>query len=475
MRDASASPRRRLAHRTTGRRRTRSGKVPIQEFSDVQALLASLDFEYGCDVGYELGALARDQRALNEALAGPSDVRADEHPELMNHARSLITRNGPLHWPLPASEVPAPNFLLSEELAAIAGRERSLSLQDIGEHWMAVQQALHAILSHLALFPPMTVPADAVKKEADKARASKTAMSPSLLADVLAFKPVLAQRRIAARSLDWRDVVSAAYACDDPRMAQAADAVRERMQALFASHAVEPHLERKTWSMKKMPDVAERVGIVRQAREKARVVLETPPSEIWQEACASFFPEHEKVPEAWEDWQYYQDGELPEVGSDWEERVKEALEWDSEEGEEEEEGGEEEEEEGEEQEEEEEEEEDGQENGEKDAEHNENLESESDSISSSSSSTSGIPSPTLTVSLSRSEAPPEALFDAPPDTPIAPQSTSLSPIQPRHTPRPAATARPSPSPSSQSPSKRGAPPSIAPAKRRRTLPPRRGF
>lgn len=326
MSDAPVRPSaKRLAHRSTGRRNGRSAHLPQQQLADIGALLASLDFNYGVDVGYELGALAAHQRRLTRALHEQSQDETSRQ-NVAEDARYLITHKHPLLWPLPATQVPAPNFLLADEVAAIAERYGNVSRATAGTHWMACHHALCQVLAHLALFPSSTCTPEMVEKEAAKHRQSTSALPSEQLERTLQGCPDLAQRRLAACTLDWRDVLAAVYASRRPRAAAAANAVHARMRALFDAHPVEPCLERRTWSMKRMPDPGDRAARVRQAMQRAQDAAPmTQPRDLWQAACMA----HDPRPEVWDGWGWT-DADLPTVPDNWEREVADVFQWESE-------------------------------------------------------------------------------------------------------------------------------------------------
>lgn len=290
----------RLAHRTTGRRNGKSVHLPQQQFHDVESVLAALEFDSGVDVGRELGSFAANQRRLTQALAERPSMSDAWRARICDYARYLFSHNLPLHWPLHASQVPAPNFLLADEVTAIAQRSRRLSRASAGAHWMSVHKTLCQIITHLGLLASGPFSSDLVEKEAGRAREATQPLPPAVLHDTLRGIPEIAHRRLAARSLDWRDVLAAAYSSPDPRAHTAADAVGERMRALYDSRPVEPHLERRTWSMKLMPDVQRRAGLVDAANRRLEQALPlTSPHDVWCAACTEPEPPGS---DAWANW-----------------------------------------------------------------------------------------------------------------------------------------------------------------------------
>ena len=295
----------RLAQRAAARRHGKSNALPQQEFEDIQSVFNALDYGCGVDIGYELGSAAASQRHLTHAMVDEQVPDAIDREEVLEQARFLTTHNGPLHWPMHADQVPAPNFLLADEVAAIAEQCGPLSRESAGVHWMAVHHALCQLLTHLKLFPGTTYTPEAVAKEATKLLDSTAAPLPGALYDTLRGIPEVVHRRVSARSLEWRDVLAAAYASNDARAKIAADKVHEQMSALYAARPVVPHLERRTWSMKAMPDILARRALVDKARAEVDKVLPDPtPRDIWRMACVA--PDDTRMPDGWHDWKWGQ-------------------------------------------------------------------------------------------------------------------------------------------------------------------------
>ncbi|WFD44367.1 hypothetical protein MPSI1_003035 [Malassezia psittaci] len=332
----------RLVQRSSGRRYKKSSSLPQQQFDDLCALSSSLDFEYGVDVGYQLGSLAKHQRALNDLYIGPglSNASATNQEQLLRHAGQISIHNSSTHWPLYADQIPMPNFTLADEVAAIA--QRHMSVQKLGSltretaatSWMAASHALSRTLAHLGLLPPSNYPAEIVQKDADKAARASISESPRKSADSMPSKSQLAQRRLLTRSLTWRDVLDAIYTTGEARAHRAADRVHERMADLYGSYFEELQLERRTWSMKSWPDIQEKKNLVKLARQRAdQVAIRSTPMEIWEAACAEpVAPSGASgiLSDGWDEWRW---------GSGWEvkfpehsdEILRQVLAWDSEE------------------------------------------------------------------------------------------------------------------------------------------------
>lgn len=318
----------RLAQRAAARRHGKSNALPQQEFEDIQSVFTALDFGCGVDIGYELGSAAASQRHLTHAMVDEQVPDAAGREDVLEQARFLTMHKGPLHWPMHADQVPAPNFLLADEVAAIAEQCGPLTRETAGVHWMAVHHALCQLLSHLKLFPGTSYTPEAVAKEATKLLTSSTALPPGTLYDTLRGMPEVVHRRTSARSLEWRDVLAAAYASNNARAKLAADKVYERMCSLYAARPVVPHLERRTWSMKPMPDIVARRALVDKARAEVSEALPgTTPEGIWRTACV--VPDETRMPSGWHDWKWGQRFAW-DIPTDSDALLDEALAWDSE-------------------------------------------------------------------------------------------------------------------------------------------------
>ena len=185
----------------------KEARLPAQELADLKNLLASLEYEETCDVGQPLSVDARNRRhiqaALSEALVDPEP--SDWRQSLGEHALDEIRRRPMLLWPLSAADVPSPNWLLSEEVAALT--KEHLSPYTQGQLWIAIQACLHTILLHIAWSEPASISSESLQREVNKCKSNPAMYRADALRTFLQYRHWNLDRHSKARTLDWRDIL----------------------------------------------------------------------------------------------------------------------------------------------------------------------------------------------------------------------------------------------------------------------------
>lgn len=245
----------------------KEARVPSQELADFKNLLASLEYENTCDVGQPLSVDAQNRRhlqaALSEAHASPES--SEWRQSLDEHALDAMRRRPTLLWPLGAADVPAPNWFLSEEVAALT-KER-LNPYTQGQLWIAIQACLHAILFHIAWKEPASISPHSLQREINKCMSNPAMYRADALRTFLQYRHWNLDRHSKARSLDWRDILQNALASENSALTRAAEQVVERMSSLYHAQSREIHLEKRTWLINATGDIRQRASLLRRARD----------------------------------------------------------------------------------------------------------------------------------------------------------------------------------------------------------------
>lgn len=279
-----------------------------EELSDYVALRHALDYEYGRDVSHALGMDARAQRQMNDAL---ERARASlEHRErgtawrtqLRQGGHDVLRRRPMTLWPLANHDAPAPNWLLSEEVATIATEHLRaqaahaktadhLSPTELGILWLAVQAQLYGLLTHVSLIPSAHVSHAALQKEVDRAIAQPEHFKADALEQVLAFHYSAAVHSKHLRTLGWRDMLAPLLVHASPAVRRAAESTAAVMDDLYHAQPAEARLERRTWILEDTLPLRERAALVHRALDALGVydvldaALDTldmdPPLEHW--------------------------------------------------------------------------------------------------------------------------------------------------------------------------------------------------
>ncbi|PKI82841.1 hypothetical protein MVES1_003748 [Malassezia vespertilionis] len=307
-------------------RKARSKHVPTQQVSDLASTVNALEFERGRDVGQMLGTFAAQYRRVVEGLTLGMDTD-EARSEVVRSARNVLLRKHTLQWPLLSTEAPAPAYLLSDEVAALAAHARPA---DIGPLWVDFQRILHHTLSHLSLLPPVSLSADFVEREAAKYLDAPDPTA-SVLEGALSYRPVAVQRRLQAHTIDWRDVLTSLFARVHTTSAGQVAMARtlDRMESLYAARPEEPHLVRKTWAMLASPDIHHRMNLL--DTSKRRTLPADDPVSCLRDACGDMAP-LPALPSAWRAWMPAEAIPAPLVELPRENapgRLLEMLEWES--------------------------------------------------------------------------------------------------------------------------------------------------
>lgn len=245
----------------------KEARVPAQELADFKNLLASLEYEDTCDVGQPLSVDAQNQRHLQAALleAHASPESSQWRQSLGEHALDAMRRRPTLLWPLNAADVPAPNWLLSEEVAALTKEQLNPYTQ--GQLWIAIQACLQAILSHIAWTEPASISPESLQREINKCMSNPALYRADALRTFLQYRHWNLDRHSKARSLNWRDVLQQALVSENTALFRAAEQVVERMTSLYHAQSREVHLEKRTWMISDTQDIRQRASLLRRARD----------------------------------------------------------------------------------------------------------------------------------------------------------------------------------------------------------------
>ena len=242
-------------------------RLPAQELADFKNLLASLEHEETCDVGQTLSVDAQNRRhiqaALSEAHVNPEP--SDWRQLLGEHALDVIRRHPMLLWPLSAADVPSPNWLLSEEVAALTKEQLNPYTQ--GQLWIAIQACLHATLFHIAWSEPASISPESLQREVNKCKSNPTMYRADALRAFLQYRHWNLDRHAKARTLDWRDILQHALISENVALVNAAEQVLELMSSLYHARPREVHLEKRTWLINDTPDILQRASLLRRARD----------------------------------------------------------------------------------------------------------------------------------------------------------------------------------------------------------------
>ena len=250
-----------------GKTLRKEARLPAQELADFKNLLASLEYEETCDVGQQLSVDARNRRhiqaALSDALVDPEP--SDWRQSLGEHALDENRRRPMLLWPLSAADVPSPNWLLSEEVAALT--KEHLNPYTQGQLWIAIQACLHTILLHIAWSEPASISTESLQREVNKCKSNPAMYRADALRTFLQYRHWNLDRHSKARTLDWRDILQHALASENAALVHAAEQVLELMSSLYHAHPREVHLEKRTWLINNTPDILQRASLLRRARD----------------------------------------------------------------------------------------------------------------------------------------------------------------------------------------------------------------
>lgn len=251
--------------------------LAAQELADIKSLLASFEYQETCNVAQSLNAEARTRRQINTALStaaaslqGESDDTNCWRERLHENGVDMLRRRPTLLWPLSWTDVPAPSWLLSEEVAALAneqiGSDSSMSRMLFGQLWMAVQCLLHKVFSHMRWCSPVWFGPEALQRDLDKCISNPGMYKSDVLRSFMTCRHWSLDRHSQGKSLTWRDVLSAACPSQDPVFQRATKQAASQLESLYGAHLYEARLEKRTWTIEEPISMDHRASLLHKAR-----------------------------------------------------------------------------------------------------------------------------------------------------------------------------------------------------------------
>ena len=182
----------------------------------------------------------------------------------------MLRRRPTLLWPLSWTDVPAPSWLLSEEVAALAneqiGSDSSMSRMLFGQLWMAVQCLLHKVFSHMRWCSPVSFGPEALQRDLDKCISNPGMYKSDVLRSFMTCRHWSLDRHSQGKSLTWRDVLSAACASQDPVFQRATKQAASQLESLYGAQLYEARLEKRTWTIEEPISMDHRASLLHKAR-----------------------------------------------------------------------------------------------------------------------------------------------------------------------------------------------------------------
>lgn len=251
--------------------------LATQELADLKSLLASFEYQETCNVAQSLNAEARTRRRINTALStaaasleGESNNTNCWRERLHENGVDMLRRRPTLLWPLSWTDVPAPSWLLSEEVAALANEQissdSSMSGKLFGQLWMAVQCLLHKVLSHMRWCSPVSFGPEALQRDLDKCILNPGIYKSDVLRSFMTCHHWSLDRHSQGKSLTWRDVLSAACPSQDPVFQRATKQAATQLESLYGAQLYEARLEKRTWTIEEPISMDHRASLLHKAR-----------------------------------------------------------------------------------------------------------------------------------------------------------------------------------------------------------------
>ena len=251
--------------------------LATQELADLKSLLASFEYQETCSVAQSLNAEARTRRRINTALStaaasleGESNNTNCWRERLHENGVDMLRRRPTLLWPLSWTDVPAPSWLLSEEVAALANEQissdSSMSRKLFGQLWMAVQCLLHKVLSHMRWCSPVSFGPEALQRDLDKCILNPGIYKSDVLRSFMTCHHWSLDRHSQGKSLTWRDVLSAACPSQDPVFQRATKQAATQLESLYGAQLYEARLEKRTWTIEEPISMDHRASLLHKAR-----------------------------------------------------------------------------------------------------------------------------------------------------------------------------------------------------------------